>query len=97
MGVTADKTKQDLVNRVSFLLGYTKKDTDEFISTVFDEIAAILSDGKSINITGFGRFEVRERKERVGVDPNSSKRIQIPAGKNAAFVPSKKLKKWLSK
>ena len=45
-----------------------------------------------VQLTGFGSFEVRERKARVGVRPGTTDKIEIPASQYPAFKPGKSLK-----
>ena len=51
-----------------------------------------LVEGDKVQLTGFGTFEVRERKERKGVQPGTTNPITIPASKYPAFKAGKALK-----
>jgi len=59
---------------------------------VFDLIEKSLIKGVSVKVSGFGTFEIRHRKARVGVKPRTTAKIKIPATKVVAFKPSKVLK-----
>ena len=61
------------------------------IEGVFEHIGEHLSRGDKVQLTGFGTFEVRERKAREGVRPGTSEKIQIPASKAPAFKAGKGL------
>ena len=90
--------KQDMVTTISNKLNLTKKKSDEVVTMVFDQITAALKKGDSVLITGFGKFEVRARKARVGVNPQSpSQKIKIPATKVPAFKAGKSLKTVIAK
>ncbi len=65
-----------------------KKALESFIKTV--EVS--LKKGKSVVLTGFGTFSVMKRKERVGVNPATGKKMKIPARKVPKFRAGKKLK-----
>jgi len=85
-------TKADLINQVAEITGLKKKDVKAVIDTFLNEIAEMLDRGYKVQLTGFGTFEVRKRKARVGVKPGTNEKIKIPASKYPAFKPGKKLK-----
>ena len=57
----------------------SKKDMDKIISCVFEKMIDTLSAGDTLEIAGFGKFIVNERKERMGINPVTKERIRIPA------------------
>ena len=85
-------TKKDLADVLAEKYGYTKKDSLEIITTVFDEIENNLVNGDTTDITGFGKFLVKVRKARTGINPATGDRIEIGETKAVAFKPSKALK-----
>ncbi|MEI7604024.1 MAG: HU family DNA-binding protein [bacterium] len=90
--------KADIVNKIASKLGLTKKLSDQAVTLVFDEITSALKKGDSALITGFGKFEVRARKARTGVNPQDpTQKIKIPATKVPAFKAGKSLKAVISK
>lgn len=70
----------------------TKKEAAAVVDTVFDTIAESLKDGAKVDITGFGKFEVKTRAARTGINPQTKEQIQIPATKVPGFKASKGLK-----
>jgi len=88
-------TKQELIETVAEKTGATKKDAKALLETLFETITEALAKGKKVQITGFGTFEVRERKARTGVKPGTGEKIQIPASKYPAFKPGKALKEQI--
>lgn len=72
--------------------GKTKKDTEAFLNTFVDVVSKQVSEGKKIQLIGFGTFELRERKAREGRNPQTGKAIKIPATKVPAFKPGKQFK-----
>ena len=70
----------------------TKKSVDEIVNTIFDDMAEALSKGETVDIFGFGKFEVTERGERDGINPVTMEKIRIKASKNVKFRSSKSLK-----
>ena len=85
-------TKKDLAEKLVEKYGYTKKEANEVLTTVFDEITAGLENGVTTDITGFGKFVVKTRKERTGINPATGDKITITASKSPAFRPAKALK-----
>ena len=86
-------SKADLVNVVATKVNVTKQQAAESIDAVIDGITDALAVGDKVQLTGFGSFEVRLRKERVGRNPTDpSKTIIIPAQKAPAFKAGKRLK-----
>ena len=85
-------SKADLVDKVSDETGMKKKDVKTVVDSVVDQISTHLNDEYKVQLTGFGTFEVRERKARTGVKPGTTDKIDIPASKYPAFKPGKALK-----
>ena len=85
-------SKADLVNKVVEDTGMRKKDVKTVVDSMVDQISTHLNDDYKVQLTGFGTFEVRERKARTGVKPGTTDRIDIPASKYPAFKPGKDLK-----
>ena len=77
--------------------GLKKKDAELAVEAVFEAISEELVDGGKVLIAGFGSFKVKERAERVGLNPKTLKKINIPATKTASFTPGKALKDELAK
>ena len=85
--------KQQLIDKVTDSTRLARKDVEETINTFLDLIIDKLSLDDKVNLTGFGSFEVRERKGRAGVNPRQpSQHIQIPTVRVAKFRPGKTLK-----
>ena len=89
--------KSELVAVVAEKSGLTKKDSEKAVSAVFDSITETLVAGEKIQLIGFGTFEVRERAARLGNNPQTGEKVQIPASKAAAFKAGKGLKDLLNK
>lgn len=85
-------SKADLIKTVAAEAGVSAKDAKTIIDAFLTTTETHLSQGDTVQLTGFGNFEVRERKAREGVRPGTSEKIQIPASKYPAFKPGKTLK-----
>jgi integration host factor subunit beta len=85
-------TKADLIDEVSRLAELTRKDSEVIVETIFDSVVRSLRVGDKIEIRGFGSFRTRQRKPRVGRNPKTGDRVEVPAKKIPFFKPSKELK-----
>ena len=85
-------TKKELVEVVAAKLEMTKKDATEVVSVVFDEMTNTLKKGGDVDIAGFGKFVVKKRSARSGVNPATGEKIKIAAAKVPGFKASKALK-----
>jgi len=84
--------KAELIAGVAKKSDMTKKAAGEAVEAVFATISEALSREEKVTIVGFGTFEVRDRKERKGVNPATKEPILIPATKVPAFRPGKSLR-----
>ncbi len=85
-------TKADLIEDVSRQVELTRKDSEIIVETIFDSIVHSLRAGDKIEIRGFGSFRTRQRNPRVGRNPKTGDRVEVPAKKIPFFKPSKELK-----
>ena len=83
--------KSELVTLVAEKTGFSKKDTEKTIDTVFTAIADIMAAGDKLQISGFGTFETKERAARTGHNPRTGEEINI-AATMPVFKPGKVLK-----
>ncbi len=84
--------KTELVASVAEKVAMTKKDAEKAINAVFDSIEEALAQNDKVQVIGFGTFEVKEREERQGRNPQTGAQITIPASKNPVFKAGKGLK-----
>ncbi len=84
--------KKDLIDRVASDAGLTKKQAGAALDSVLEAITGALKKGDSVLLTGFGKFEVRTRAARTGINPKTLEKIKLPATKVPAFKPGKALK-----
>ena len=87
----ATLTKKVLADNLAEKCG-SKKAATELVNDVFASIVEALEKGESVDIAGFGKFEVKERSARTGINPSTKESITIPAKKVPAFKASKTLK-----
>jgi integration host factor subunit beta len=85
-------TKADLIEEVSRVVEMTRKDSEVIVEAIFDSIVRSLRGGDKIEIRGFGSFRTRQRKERIGRNPKTGARVEVPPKRIPYFKPSKELK-----
>jgi len=85
-------TKADLIEDVSRAVEMSRKDSEVIVETIFESIVKSLRSGDKIEIRGFGSFRTRQRQARVGRNPKTGARVDVPAKKIPYFKPSKELK-----
>ena len=89
-------TKADIIEGVYEKVGFSKKESAEIVELVFDTVKETLERGDKIKISGFGNFQVRQKKARVGRNPQTGKEIEISARRVLTFRPSQVLKTALN-
>lgn len=87
-------TKRDLVIRISNETGLIQHDVQSVLQRVLDCIVESLTRGENVEFRNFGVFEVRERKQRIGRNPNRPTQVvTIPRRKVVKFKPGKIMRK----
>jgi DNA-binding protein HU-beta len=84
--------KSELVAEIAKKSSLTKKDSEIALNALIEVIGDTLKKGDKISLVGFGSYEVRKRKARIGVNPQTKEELKIPAKKVAVFRPGKTLK-----
>ena len=84
--------KSELILEVSQRTGLTRLQAEQAVNVSLEVMAQTLGAGEKVQLSGFGTFEVRDRKERVGRNPHTREAVAIPATKLPVFTPSKLLK-----
>ena len=90
-------TKASLSSAIESEIGYTKKFAKGLSDSVFSLLTELLLKGRSVNISGFGKFEVLHKKARRGRNPQTRAAIVIAKRKSVSFHPSAVLKKKFDK
>ena len=85
-------TKADLVEEVAKVTELTRKDSEVIVDTLFESVIKALRVGDKLEVRGFGSFRVRQRNSRVGRNPKTGEKVEVPAKKVPYFKPSKELK-----
>jgi DNA-binding protein HU-beta len=89
--------KAELVSAVAEKADMSKKDAEKAVKAVFEVIEESLAQSEKVQLVGFGTFEVKERAERTGRNPQTKEAILIPAAKVPGFKAGKALKDAVQK
>ncbi len=87
--------KTELIEEIAQRTDSSKGETQKYMESFEEVVARALRGGEVIQITGFGKFYVREQKAREGVNPQTKEKMHIPASKVPAFSAGKGLKEVL--
>lgn len=85
-------TKAELVEKVATQIDLTRKQTEIVVNTLFQSITDSLGEGDKVELRGFGSFRVRNRDARVGRNPKSGEKVEVPAKKVPFFKAGKELR-----
>jgi DNA-binding protein HU-beta len=84
--------KAELIERVAKEMGSTKAESERYLQAYLGGITAGLKKDKTVQLVGFGTFNVKKRKARKGRNPQTKEEIKIPASKTVSFKVGKTLK-----
>lgn len=84
--------KESLTETLARQLRIRKKDAADAVNVLFEEMAQALESDGVVDISGFGKFIIFDRKSRMGINPVTKERMEIPSSKLPKFKPSQTLK-----
>lgn len=85
-------TKVDIAERIRVKTGFSKKESAEILENIFDLLKTTLETGEKIKVAGFGNFEIKQKKDRRGRNPQTGETIIIAQRKILSFKPSSIMK-----
>ena len=85
-------TKADIAEKLYEDLGFNKREAKELVETFFEEIRESLESNEPVKLSGFGNFELRDKKQRPGRNPKTGEEIPITARRVVTFRPGQKLR-----
>ena len=85
-------TKADLAEQLFDQLGLNKREAKEVVELFFEEISRSLEENVQVKLSGFGNFELKEKKERPGRNPKTGEDVPISARRVVTFHAGQKLK-----
>jgi integration host factor subunit beta len=90
-------TKADLVELVGTHADIPRKQADEVVQVVLESIIAALHRDEKVELRGFGSFRIRQRGSRIGRNPKTGEKVQVPPKRIPYFKPGKHLRERLLK
>lgn len=90
-------TKADLAEHLFNTLGLNKREAKELVELFFEEIRIALERGEPVKVSGFGNFNLRDKRERPGRNPKTGEEIPITARRVVTFRAGHKLKSRVEK
>ncbi len=85
-------TKAEMAERPYEELGLNKREAKELVEQFFEEVRLSLVDTEQVKLSGFGNFDLRDKKQRPGRNPKTGEEIPIKARRVVTFRPGQKLK-----
>jgi integration host factor subunit alpha len=85
-------TKADFAEKLYEELGLNKREAKEIVELFFEEIKDSLAKGEQVKLSGFGKFELRDKSSRPGRNPKTGEEIPITARRVVTFKSGQKLK-----
>ena len=85
-------TKAELVEEVAGIGNITRHDAEIIVETIFEAVVGALRADDKVEIRGFGSFRTRTRNPRIGRNPKTGAKVDVPAKRVPYFKPSKELR-----
>ena len=85
-------TKADMTESLFGELGLNKREARELVDTFFEDLRTALETGEQVKLSGFGKFDLRDKDQRPGRNPKTGQEIPITARRVVTFRPGQKLK-----
>jgi integration host factor subunit beta len=90
-------TRADLTEEVYQAIETPLKESDDIVCTIFDSIVRALQSNDKVEIRGFGSFHTRQRRGRIGRNPKTGARVDVPPKRIPFFKPSKELRELVDR
>ena len=85
-------TKAQMAEKLFEELGLNKREAKEVVELFFEEVRASLEKNEQVKLSGFGNFDLRDKRQRPGRNPKTGEEIPITARRVVTFRPGQKLK-----
>lgn len=85
-------TKAGLADHIADVIGLNKREATDIIEQIIEKISATLASGEMVKISGFGKFKLRDKKERPGRNPKTGESVPVDARRVVTFKASQRLK-----
>jgi|TARA_B110000285_G_C14706204_1_gene415701 integration host factor subunit alpha len=85
-------TKADMAERLSIEQKLSKRDAKDMVEAFFEEVSSSLVSNEQVKLSGFGNFDLRDKRSRPGRNPKTGEEVAISARRVVTFRPGQKLK-----
>ena len=85
-------TKADMAERLSSEQNLSKRDAKDMVEAFFEEVSSSLVSNEQVKLSGFGNFDLRDKRSRPGRNPKTGEEVAISARRVVTFRPGQKLK-----
>ena len=85
-------TKSEMADKLFEELGLNKREAKELVEQFFEEIRICLENNEQVKLSGFGNFDLRDKRQRPGRNPKTGEAIPISARRVVTFRPGQKLR-----
>ena len=85
-------TRAQLAEAVYQEVGLSRNDSAQLVDEILEEVSQSLIKGGSVKLSSFGSFQVRSKAKRIGRNPKTGERVEVPAKRVPYFKPSKELR-----
>jgi len=89
--------KIDLIEVLSKVISITRPDSKQCVEIILEEISLAIVSGKGVEVRGFGGFQKRHRKGRIGINPKTGEKTEVSQKFVPFFKPGKLLKEAVNK
>ena len=89
-------TKADIVEKIQTKIGLSRKESTDILEAVFSIMKSTLESGEKLKLAGFGNFEVKQKNNRKGRNPQTGETITIESRRILSFKPSTLLRKAIN-
>ena len=90
-------TKVELVDLLFEKVGSNKREAKDMVESFFEEVRLALENGEGVKLSGFGKFELRDKRGRPGRNPKTGEKVPITARRVVTFRASQQLKAMVEK
>ncbi|MGC9951737.1 MAG: HU family DNA-binding protein [Bryobacteraceae bacterium] len=90
-------TRVNLTEKVYLAMGMPLKEADILVCAIVDSIVRALRSGDKVEIRGFGSFHTRQRRGRIGRNPKTGAKVEVPPKRIPFFKPSKELRELVDR
>lgn len=94
---SATLTKINLIEEVSRVVEISRKEAAVIVERILDSMVHAIDHGDKVEIRGFGSFRTRQRRARIGRNPKTGARVEVPAKRIPFFNPARNFANWLRK